>query len=303
MRLRFRLVSQAILCDFTTVPVESENQSNFELIHGDCVEGMTKLPDESVDLVVTSPPYNLGIQYKEYDDSKTTKEYLKWAAAWARELKRILKPNGSFFLNLGASAANPLLPHRMVLQMAKTFVLQNTFHWIKSITVETRDGTVVSAGHFKPINSERYVNDCHEYLFHFTKSGKTPLCRLAVGVPYADKSNIARWAHTSGNDKRCRGNTWFVPYKTIRDRVNQRPHPATFPVALAEMCIKLHGRPEEMTMLDPFVGIGHAALAAKGCGVKRFIGFDIDAEYLAVAQKALAEIAPVPVQPTLFPGE
>ena len=173
--------------------------------------------------------------------------------------------------------------------MAETFVLQNTLHWIKSITVETKDGTPVSAGHFKPVNSDRYVNDCHEFVFHFTKTGNTRLCRLAVGVPYADKSNISRWGHTNGHDLRCRGNTWFIPYKTIHDRANQRPHPATFPVALAELCIKLHGRPETMTMLDPFVGIGHAALAAKACGVKKFIGFDIDSDYLARARENLAQ--------------
>jgi len=64
----------------------------------------------------------------------------------------------------------------------------------------------VSVGHFKPINSKRFLNDCHEFVFHFTKSGKAPVDRLAVGVPYADKSNISRWFHTEGKDKRCSGN-------------------------------------------------------------------------------------------------
>jgi site-specific DNA-methyltransferase (adenine-specific) len=143
----------------------------------------------------------------------------------------------------------------------------------------------MSRGHFKPISSPRYLNDCHEYIFHFTKEGRTPIDRLAIGVPYADKSNIARWAHTRGTvrDRRCRGNTWFIPYKTIRDRQAQRPHPATFPPALAANCILLHGKAREMTMLDPFLGIGHAALAAQQLGVKRFIGFDIDEGYLQVA--------------------
>jgi site-specific DNA-methyltransferase (adenine-specific) len=274
---------------------------HFDLIQGDCVDGMTHLHDDSVDLVVTSPPYNLGVHYGKYVDSKSVEEYLAWAETWASQIRRILKPTGSFFLNLGAAPSNPLLPHRMALKMAELFVLQNTFHWVKSITVETKDGAPISVGHFKPVNSDRFVNDCHEYLFHFTKAGNSRLCRLAVGVPYVDKTNIARWAHTEGKDVRCRGNTWFVPYKTIRDRVNQRPHPATFPTALAEMCVKLAGCPEEMTMLDPFVGIGHAALAAKACGVKKFIGFDIDSDYLAVARKALQDAPAVPLQLPLFP--
>ncbi|HWD17933.1 MAG TPA: site-specific DNA-methyltransferase [Verrucomicrobiae bacterium] len=258
-----------------------------ELIHGDCVEGMGRLRAGSVDLVVTSPPYNLDIKYGKYADRKTTGEYLNWAGAWARQIRRVLKANGSFFLNLGAAPSNPLLPHRLAVELAEIFVLQNTFHWIKSISVQTPDSQSLSVGHFKPLNSERYVTDCHEYLFHFTKTGDVKLRRLAVGVPYADKSNIARWGHTGGRDLRCRGNTWFVPYQTIRDRRTQRPHPATFPVALAEMCIKVHPMPRHGTMLDPFVGLGHAALAAQNCGVKKFLGFDIDAGYLARAREML----------------
>jgi site-specific DNA-methyltransferase (adenine-specific) len=142
----------------------------------------------------------------------------------------------------------------------------------------------VSAGHFKPLNSKRYLTDCHEYVFHLTKSGNVPLDRLAIGVEYADKSNIARWGHTGGNDRRCRGNNWFVPYETIVNRASERPHPATFPVALAEMCVRLHGIYPTTTMLDPFLGIGNSALAAEVCGVHRFIGFDIDPGYLAEAK-------------------
>ncbi len=144
-------------------------ETRFDLSLGDCVAGMAALPPASVDLVVTSPPYNLGIQYGSYDDSKSTEDYLQWAGEWARQIQRVLKGSGSFFLNVGAAPSNPLLPHRLALQMAGLFVLQNTFHWIKSITIETAGGEEISAGHFKPINSERYVNDCHEYLFHFTR--------------------------------------------------------------------------------------------------------------------------------------
>jgi site-specific DNA-methyltransferase (adenine-specific) len=258
--------------------------TEFELIHGDCVEGMSRMEKNSVDVVVTSPPYNLGIDYGKYDDRKQTGEYLAWCQEWASEIKRVLKDGGSFFLNIAGSPSNPLLPHQLILEFSKLFVLQNTFHWIKSITVETRAGEQISAGHFKPINSERFVTDCHEFVFHLTKSGDVKLDRLGIGVPYADKSNIARWAHTNGSDKRCRGNNWFIPYKTIRSRDRQRPHPATFPVELAAQCFRLHGRTGESVGLDPFLGIGHSAIAAKQCGLARFIGFEIDEEYLNEAR-------------------
>ena len=259
----------------------------FELRHGDCIAGMQAMQAESVDVVVTSPPYNLGIRYSTFDDTANRAEYLEWSVSWAAEVRRVLKPEGSLFLNVGASPVSPLMPHQIALRFSELFTLQNTFHWIKSITVETRSGETISAGHFKPINSPRFVTDCHEYVFHFTKSGKVPVDRLAVGVPYADKSNIARWGHTEGRDKRCRGNNWFVPYETIKSRDKERPHPATFPVELAAMCLRLHGVDAQSVVLDPFVGIGHAALAAKECGPGKFIGFDIDEGYLSEAKARL----------------
>jgi site-specific DNA-methyltransferase (adenine-specific) len=272
------------------------SQPEFELQTLDCVEGMRQMPDESVDLVVTSPPYNLGVRYRNYRDSRNSDEYLNWSVQWAAQVQRVLKKDGSFFLNLGACPSNPLIPHELIVKMkASLFVLQNTFHWIKSISI-VKDGETISAGHFKPLQSDRFVSDCHEYVFHLTKNGKTRLNRRAIGVPYSDKSNIKRWAHTGGHDSRCRGNNWFIPYKTIVSRSKQRPHPATFPTDLAVFCIKIHGCRPDLVMLDPFLGIGHSALAAMQCAVGRFVGFDIDPEYVEVArgaiQKGLTEPTP-----------
>jgi len=278
--------------------------TKFDLRQHDCIKGMSCLADESVDLVVTSPPYNLGISYGKYSDRQDRRSYLDWCGEWAEQIWRVLKSNGSFFLNVGAAPSNPMLPHEIVMTLREFFILQNTIHWIKSIAIEDRcsrrsvgdarashreAATAVSSfGHFKPINSPRFLNDCHEYVFHFTKSGRVELNRLALGVPYQDKSNIARWSHTRGKDLRCRGNTWFVPYETIQSREKERPHPATFPVQLAEWSIKLHGASRVRTMLDPFLGIGNSAVAAQSCNVKRFIGFEIDDAYLAEAKRRIA---------------
>ncbi|MEY2543420.1 MAG: hypothetical protein QOE81_881 [Verrucomicrobiota bacterium] len=256
--------------------------TKFDLRLEDCVEGMARLPDGDVDLVVTSPPYNLGIRYRKYSDRQDRQSYLNWCATWAAQVRRVLKPDGSLFLNIGSAPSNPMLPHEIVFQLRELFVLQNTIHWIKSIAIDNR-----TFGHFKPISSKRFLNDCHEYIFHFTGDGKIDIDRLALGVPYQDKSNIARWSHTRGRDTRCRGNTWFIPYETIQSRAKERPHPATFPVALAQNCIKLHGVSRVKTMLDPFLGIGNSAVGAQECGVKKFIGFEIDKTYLAEARRRL----------------
>jgi site-specific DNA-methyltransferase (adenine-specific) len=266
--------------------------AGFDLRLGDCVAGMATLAAESIDLVVTSPPYNLGIRYGKFSDTAAREPYLDWCEEWAAQVRRLLRPEGSLFLNVGASPSNPLLPHELVLRLRKFFVLQNTIHWIKAISLpnECGDGEI-SRGHFKPINSPRFLNDCHEYVFHLTPHGTTPLDRLALGVPYQDKSNIARWSHTAGRDRRCRGNTWFVPYETIQRREKERPHPATFPVQLAVNCILLHGLTRTKTMLDPFLGIGHSALAAQRCGLTKFVGFEIDEQYLAEANRKISPAA------------
>src|SRR5436309_1982125 len=289
---RLPLQTAAIFCLYELVnPATFHFVTKFDLRHEDCIGGMSRLGDESVDVVVTSPPYNLGITYGKYSDRQDRQSYLRWCHEWAEQVRRILKPTGSFFLNIGAAPSNPMLPHEMVIELRDLFVLQNTIHWIKSIAIEDRETEVRSYGHFKPISSKRFVNDCHEYVFHFTKTGRVELDRLSIGVPYQDKSNIARWSHTRGSDLRCRGNTWFIPYQTIQSRAKERPHPATFPVQLAELCIKLHGPAGAgriQTMLDPFLGIGNSAVAAQRCSVIRFIGFEIDESYLTEAKRRLA---------------
>lgn len=252
---------------------------------GDCVTGMAELlAPESVDVVVTSPPYNIGVQYTEYSDSGPRSAYLNWIRKWAKEVKRVLADNGSLFLNIGAKPSDPWVPFQVALCVRKVFVLQNVIHWVKSIAIEKSDvgdyGKLagnIAVGHFKPVNGKHYLNNMHEFVFHFTKKGAANLDRLAIGVEYQDKSNIKRWKSVA-SDRRCRGNVWFVPYKTIKRRAKERPHPATFPVELARKCILLHGLRDGLRALDPFLGIGHAALAARSLGVD-FIGFEIDQAY------------------------
>src|SRR6185503_13082353 len=99
-------------------------RARFSLVHRDCVQGMSELPEASVDVVVTSPPYNLGVQYGKYEDDQVREDYLEWSLKWASQVGRVLKEDGSFFLNVGAAPSNPLLPHQLILALTKLFVLQ-----------------------------------------------------------------------------------------------------------------------------------------------------------------------------------
>jgi site-specific DNA-methyltransferase (adenine-specific) len=238
----------------------------------DCIVGMHHVERGSVDVIVTSPPYNLGIDYSSYNDKIPRECYLDWMEEWAKVASLVLSPKGSLFLNLGGKPSDPWGPFDVMHRLRPHFVLQNTIHWIKSIALSEAS----TAGHYKPINSKRYINNCHEFIFHLTFAGDVELDRLAIGVPYKDKSNIGRWA--AGQALRCRGNTWFVPYKTIQNRRQDRPHPATFPPQIPEMCIKLHGIGRVARVMDPFMGLGNTAQACKNLGVD-FIGFEVDKRY------------------------
>src|SRR5256885_2852097 len=107
--------------------------TDLDLRRQDCITGMSRLAEGSVDLVVTSPPYNLGISYGKYSDRQDRRSYLDWCGEWAVQVRRVLRPDGSFFLNIGAAPSNPMLPHEIVMTLREFFVLQNTIHWIKSI--------------------------------------------------------------------------------------------------------------------------------------------------------------------------
>lgn len=237
------------------------------------------MADPPPKVVVTSPPYNLGKKYSSYNDRRPQGEYLAWVRRWGALVHKIMDDDGSFFLNVGYTARAPDLPFRVLGQLREFFAVQNVIHWVKSISMPERG---FAAGHFQPISSERYVNLCHEYVFHLTKTGSVKLDKLAIGTPYADKSNTTRWGH--GRTVRDRGNVWFVPYE---QKNGDMKHPAEFPPALPEMCVRLHGVSEGMLVYDPFAGIGSTAVACKRLGIDS-IGTEIDPRYAALANERVA---------------
>jgi len=260
----------------------------------DCIKGIKQMKKQSLiaDVIVTSPPYNIGKEYNQYDDEKPREAYLDWMESVADECSEIMTDHSSFFLNVGGKPSDMWIPFDIAQRFRKKFVLQNMIHWIKSISIPKEDvGNYpnivgdISVGHYKPVNSNRYMNSCHEYIFHFTKKGDVELNKFAIGVPYQDKSNIGRWKGAI-NDLRPRGNTWFIPYETIQ---KSRPHPTVFPVKLPEMCLKLHGLEKIKLAMDPFMGIGSTAVACKKLDVD-FIGFEMDTSYVEIARKKLSEL-------------
>jgi site-specific DNA-methyltransferase (adenine-specific) len=272
----------------------------FRFFHGDCLDVLPGFAEGSVSAVVTSPPYNLGIRYRSYHDALPRASYLDWTDAWIGAVSRTLSPRGSLFLNVGAKPSDPWTAMDVAQTARRRLALQNVIHWIKSIAID-RDSAGARAGlekdlavgHYKPINSDRFLNDCQEFIFHFTPHGRTRLDRKAIGVRYQDPSNIARW-RAAGGGVRCRGNAWFIPYETIQSRDKDRPHPATFPPRVPEYCLRLHGLKRIGLVMDPFLGLGSTAIASANLGLN-FVGVELDEDYLAEAvARTKAALATLP---------
>ena len=238
-----------------------------------------KFHPERFDVIVTSPPYNISMGYNSYKDNLPYSKYLDWLNDVFTETKRVLKDDGSFFLNVGSTCKEPTRAMDVCKIALDHFKLQNDIIWVKSISIDQ-----TSYGHFKPINSERYLNQTHESIYHFTKAGDLPIDRLGIGVPYQHKSNIDRWKHTGKKDLRCRGNVWFIPYKTV---TSKKVHPAGFPPLLPEFCIKLHGFRSDLRVLDPFLGAGSTLVACKKLGIVNGSGIELDPFYCKVAEENL----------------
>jgi len=156
---------------------------NQKIVLNDCIAEMDSMNEKSIDVVVTSPPYNLNIDYNLYNDKLKYEDYWTWMTTVVKSIQRVLKDNGSFFLNVGGTCLNPYIPFEMLnLCKSSGLTLQNNIIWVKSIAI--RDD---SYGHFKPVPGKRFVNNQHESIFHLTKQGNVTIDRLAIGCPYADK--------------------------------------------------------------------------------------------------------------------
>ena len=219
---------------------KGHNGNSITFYNGDCLDGMNTLIEEkSVDVVVTSPPYNIGIDYGEFADNLPNNVYLSWLERIGIEIKRVLKDDGSFFLNVGNKPSDQWKSIDLALRMRNHFVLQNKIQWVKSISIRNSNFSdrtdfqdIVTIGHHQPLppTCARFLNSCYEDIYHFTKKGCIKLDKTSIGVPYKRKSNINRWPSVK-QDLRDRGNVWFIPYDTIQNK-SERPHPATFPIKL-----------------------------------------------------------------------
>ncbi|QDV30337.1 DNA adenine methyltransferase YhdJ [Planctopirus ephydatiae] len=245
---------------------------------GDSLKLMrSQIVDGWANVICTSPPFNRGVNYGTYDDNRDQSEYEAWLDEVFKEFHRVLTSNGSLFLIVGHSPRHPWTALDMAKFAGKYFTLQNQIVWVKSISMNDD-----SQGHFTPIPGDRYLNRNWDFVFHFSKNGTAKLDRKAIGVPYVDQNNAVRSG--DGDDVRCAGDVWFIPFETVHRGDERANHPATFPPELAERCLKLAGCVEGGVVLDPFCGV-NGLKAANKLGINA-IGIDIDQQYCEAAASA-----------------
>ena len=233
---------------------------------------MDALPDDSVHLMVTSPPYNVG---KDYDANLTLDEYRAFLRRVMAEVWRTLAPGGRVCFNLANLGRRPYLPlHRYIIEdlLALGFLMRGEIIWDKGASAgsSTAWGSWLSA-------ANPTLRDVHEYILVLCKeSWRRP--KLAGRESTITKEQFLEWTKS----------VWSFPTESAR-RVG---HPAPFPVELPRRCLELYTYSGEV-VLDPFMGSGTTAIAALQSG-RRFVGYETSAEYRALAHRRLAAI------PTLF---
>jgi site-specific DNA-methyltransferase (adenine-specific) len=216
------------------------------VIDGDCLAYMSTMAAASVAAVVTSPPYNLGKRYSSYNDCRPVEEYLADQNKAAALIARLLKQDGHLFLNVGWNSKHPMRSTQVMLEYARHLKLQQPILWTKSVAL---DGTALpnhlrveihdrQVGHFVSLNSDFFLNPTGEIIWHFSPTGRSPIDRLAIGVPYVWVDQPARFGHY--RELHCRGSTWHIPYKTTQSRADGEfssvPIPGGAGRALPEAC-------------------------------------------------------------------
>ena len=230
-------------------------------------ESMTELPDNSVALMVTSPPYHAG---KAYDTDDSFEEYLALLERVFAETHRVLEPGGRAVVNVANLGRRPYIPlaARVTTMMIDRlgYFMRGEVIWKKA---EGASGSCAWGSWMSPANPT--IRDTHEYCLVFSKGR---MDRVRKGTPTIDRDEFL--AATLS--------VWDIPPESAR-RVG---HPAPFPVALPRRFIELYTWADDL-VLDPFMGSGSTAVAAVE-GRRHYVGYDTDPEYVALAERRVANV-------------
>jgi site-specific DNA-methyltransferase (adenine-specific) len=253
----------------------------------DCIEGLKKLPAESVDLAFADPPFNIGYEYDVYDDNRDGDQYVTWTQRWGEALCRVLKPTGTFWLAIGDEYAAEL---KLLFQKELGLTCRNWVIWYYTFGVHCK----------------LKFSRSHAHLFYFVKDANHfTFNSLAIRVPsarqlvYADARADANgrvpddtWILRPqdlpdgfGSDQ----DTWYFPRVcgTFKERAGW--HGCQMPEQLLGRIIRACSN-EGDVVLDPFAGSGTTLVTAKKLG-RKWVGFEISPNYATQTQARLEAAA------------
>ena len=236
------------------------------IVHASAEE-MHALPDNSIHLMVTSPPYNVG---KEYDADMTLDEYRDFLRRVWAEVYRVLVPGGRACINVANLGRRPYIPlHAFIIEDMHSlgFLMRGEIIWNKasSASPSTAWGSWRSA-------SNPTLRDVHEYILVFSKD------MFRRQNPQGRENTITRDEFLEFTKS-----VWTFPAEKAR----QVGHPAPFPVELPYRCIQLYTFAGEV-VLDPFMGSGQTALAALRSG-RHYVGYEVNEEYVSLARARIRD--------------
>lgn len=246
-----------------------------QIIKGDALEIMRQIPDDSVDVTFADPPFNLKKSYEQYEDEKETREYLDWCKQWLSEMVRITKPTGSIFVHN--------IPKWLTYYSSYLNEIAYFKHWIAWDAMGAPLGKTILPNHYgilwyvKSRNFKFYdIRAPHRY------------CREcnALLKDYGGKKHLIHPFGTLVSD------VWTDIYR-IRHSKRRDEHPCQLPVHLLERLILMTTDVGDI-VLDPFIGTGTSAIAAKRLG-RKYIGIDIDDKYVAISREKLGDISPTQI--------
>jgi len=244
-------------------------KTKHKLVCGDCMEEFKKIRDESIDLIITDPPFNIGKKYNSYVDNRAKEDYINWCEKWLQECARVLKDGGALYLFNYPENNAYLMPF---LDRILTFKRWMTWHY------------PVNTG-MSPTN---FTRSQHSILFYIKGKKNNVFNKSEIAVPYKNPE-----------DKRIKallanGSPGRTPYDVFNFNIvknvskDKTAHPCQIPVQLLEIFIKASSNEGDL-ILDPFAGSFSTNAAAKKLG-RNSIGIDIDKSYIKIGKKRLVKI-------------
>jgi len=243
-----------------------------QIIEGDALQIMKGIPDNSIDMTFADPPFNLNKSYEYYEDDKEVNEYLAWCKEWLRQMVRITKPTGSIFVHN--------IPKWLTYFAFSLNEIAYFKHWIAWDAMGAPLGKTLLPNHYGIL---WYVKS-RDFKFYDIRAPHER-CRECDSLlaDYGGKKDLIHPFGTLASD------VWTDIHR-IRHNKRRDEHPCQLPVHLLERLV-LMTTDENDLVLDPFVGTGTTAVAAKKLG-RRYIGIDIDSKYVEISRANLEKATP-----------